>query len=163
MAEIYALTCPDTSEVRYIGKADNSRKRFAKHLADARRRNTPVYCWIRKLNAEGKVPGMHVLEVTDDWVSAEKKHIAEGRMNGLRLLNLADGGDQPKTSIEQQMANGHALSRRLEVDVELAFRQYVRKRLCSALRNGHLSENAKSMMRKLAALEPKNYGDWACV
>ena len=47
--EIYALLCPNTKDVRYIGKANDSEKRLKSHIRDSRRRNTPVYCWIKKL------------------------------------------------------------------------------------------------------------------
>jgi hypothetical protein len=111
--EIYALCCPDLGDVRYVGKANDSVKRFKSHLRDSRRRNTPVYCWFRKLAAEGKVPKLIVLDVVTEgpWEAVERRRIAEYRASGARLLNLADGGDQPFCSTEQRAANGRATGR----------------------------------------------------
>lgn len=97
---IYALCCPDSGLIRYIGKANDPDKRFASHLRDARRRNTPVYCWIRSLPSH---PVMKVLEWVDAdvWPEAEKRLIIEHRAVG-KLLNLADGGDCPTPSKEQR-------------------------------------------------------------
>lgn len=105
MPEIYALTDP-TGEIRYIGKANNSRARFKGHLRDAKRRKTPVYAWIRKLEKIGQRPGLTVLEICDDWQSAEQRLIADHRAAGARLLNVADGGDEPFCSCEQRRTLG---------------------------------------------------------
>jgi hypothetical protein len=50
------LRDPATNEVRYIGKANDSMKRLKTHIRDSRRRNTPVYSWIKKLASKGLVP-----------------------------------------------------------------------------------------------------------
>lgn len=104
-AIIYGLTCPDTGSIRYIGKANNLAKRLASHLRDARTRTTPVYCWITKLVSDGKRPGLVVLEDAQDWVEAERRLIAVSRARGDRLLNVADGGDEPFCSTEVRAAN----------------------------------------------------------
>lgn len=108
MVELYALTCPDTGEIRYIGKAVNAQRRLSSHLAEKRRKAFPVYCWIDSLRKHGKVPGLVVLErVPDDgWQQHEIRLIAHYRAIGARLLNVADGGDQPKISREQRAING---------------------------------------------------------
>src|SRR5258708_1122020 len=54
--EIYALRCPLTDEIRYIGKANNGKKRLASHLKDSRRRNTPLYSSLKKLSATRPPP-----------------------------------------------------------------------------------------------------------
>jgi hypothetical protein len=112
--EIYALCCPDTGEVRYIGKAKDSEARLKSHLRDARRRKTPVYCWINKLMAAGKIPAMRVLEIADDWREAERRLIAQHR--GPRLLNLAEGGDEPHCPSEVRAANGRKNAQAREAD-----------------------------------------------
>ena len=104
-AEIYALCHPQTGEVRYIGKANDAQKRLKSHIRDSRTRKTPVYSWIRKLQSSGLAPSIRVLEVADDWIEAEKRLIALHREGG-RLLNLADGGDEPFCSAETRSANG---------------------------------------------------------
>ena len=59
---IYALLCPDTRAVRYIGKANDPARRLKTHIRDARRRRTPVYLWLRRLHAEGKAPILEIIE-----------------------------------------------------------------------------------------------------
>lgn len=106
-AEIYGLY-DNHGNLRYIGKANNSVKRLKTHFSDARRRKTPVYCWINSMLANGLMPQMKVLKITDQdsWAIDEKTLIFEARLRGERLLNLADGGDQPKCPIEVRRANG---------------------------------------------------------
>lgn len=107
-AEIYALIDPRDGAVRYIGKANDSAKRLMSHIRDSRResRRTPVYVWMRKLTKLGMVPGFTVLEVTADWKEVERRYIAEARARGDRLLNVADGGDEPYCPPEVRVANG---------------------------------------------------------
>lgn len=107
--QMYALCCPDSGDVRYIGKAACAKKRLSSHLRDAHRRNTPVYCWIKSLAARGLTPTLKVLDAqvpTEDWGSVEIRLIAEGRERGDRLLNVADGGDQPHCSRQTRVQNG---------------------------------------------------------
>lgn len=95
--EIYGLIDPGTGALRYIGKANNSHKRLASHIRDSRRRSTPVYAWIRKLADFGLEPDLLVLSICGDesWQWEERRLIASARSQGLRLLNVADGGDEP--------------------------------------------------------------------
>lgn len=106
--EIYALLCPDTRQVRYIGKANNSVKRLKSHIRDSKTRDTPVYRWFRKLSAENKVPICIVLEVATDgnWQDVEKRLIKEYKNKGAKLLNVAEGGDEPFCSPNQRATNG---------------------------------------------------------
>lgn len=100
-ASIYALCCNQTGEIRYIGKADNPQKRLKSHVLDSRRRNSPVCNWIKK---HGK-PHMEILvSGCSDWASAEREAISFGREIGLRLLNLADGGDQPMAASKETLS-----------------------------------------------------------
>lgn len=110
-ASIYGLTDPRTGAVRYVGKANDPEKRLKGHLRECRRRKTPVYAWIRKLVGLGLSPGLSVLEADcDDWKEAERRIIAERRDAGEKLLNLADGGDEPHCSIEVRRANAGRLN-----------------------------------------------------
>ena len=91
-----------------IGKANNSEKRLKTHLSDARTRKTPVYCWINSMLKNGTIPQMKVLKITNQksWALDERTMIFEARLRGEKLLNIADGGDQPKCPIEVRRANG---------------------------------------------------------
>lgn len=98
-ATIYGLYDPVTDELRYIGKANNPDLRLASHMRDAVRRDTPLYRWIRCL---GQAPLMKVIvHDCDDWEAEERKAIAHHREIGTNLLNVALGGNQPKTYPEQ--------------------------------------------------------------
>jgi hypothetical protein len=108
--EIYGIY--DASAcLRYIGKANNAAKRFRQHLRESRRK-TPFYNWLRKSVSLGEMPVCRVLEVcpAEDWERCEKEHIFQARLRGEKLLNLADGGDCPKTNTEQLRANGKKLN-----------------------------------------------------
>lgn len=107
---IYDLRHPISNEIRYIGKAVDANKRFKRHLYYADKRNTPLYSWILSLRSKGLVPIMDVVKIVSEetWDSEEIKLIAEYRNRGVRLLNLADGGNEPYCSREIRAANGRA-------------------------------------------------------
>jgi hypothetical protein len=98
MTFIYALCCPDTEEIRYIGKADNPPARLRGHISRAKTTNEAHHScnWIRSLIRNGKLPSLIILEqVPDgiDWREAERRHIATAQAKGLRLTNITPGGD----------------------------------------------------------------------
>jgi hypothetical protein len=103
---IYGLYCPD-GNLRYIGKANDLKKRFASHMRDSKRK-TPVYAWIRSLISKGKKPEMRMIMKSDNsnWERHETEEIAKARLNGDAILNLADGGNQPKCNHETRYKNG---------------------------------------------------------
>jgi GIY-YIG catalytic domain len=168
MAEIYALCCPTSGEIRYIGKANDSQKRLKSHLRDSRRRNTPVYSWMRKLQTNGLTPTIKVLEITEDWVEAERRLISEYRAKG-DLLNLADGGDEPLCSTEIRAANGRK-NARLVHDNPYRRKVWELKKamgdiLRSFIRRGEKdAENRqRARMRELAFKRPDICANWAAL
>ena len=97
---IYALACPVTGEVRYVGKTVATvGVRRSSHRADARRvRDLHVYKWWRKVEREhGRLPVPVTLETgwgTTNHIAQRKRAWIElHRSNGLRLTNLTDGGE----------------------------------------------------------------------
>lgn len=122
--EIYALRDPMSGEVRYIGKARNARRRLATHLRDARSRRTPLYSWIRSLAV---APVIEVLACSIDqrWQELERDMIAQWRQE-TRLLNVADGGDEPFCSTEQRRKNAVQLNDPAN-DAALALRALLRR------------------------------------
>lgn len=97
---IYALRCPKTNQVRYIGKTGELKKRIGMHLRDARkpiRKNDrrPVCCWIRKLVAKGLEPKVEVLQecLPGMMNASEQEWIAQYKADGAKLLNATDGGE----------------------------------------------------------------------
>jgi len=96
---IYALTDPRTSEIRYVGVTTMTvRMRLTRHLGEAKRGN-PGYKnnWVRQLQGEGLRPQTSILEEGDGegWAAAEQHWIAHFRHAGVRLTNIADGGEAP--------------------------------------------------------------------
>ena len=165
MAKIYALCCPKTHAVRYIGKANDLEKRLKSHIRDMYRRNTPVYAWMRKLASEGLTPRIVLIEYVGDgdWAEAEKRIIAKASKTQ-RLLNVAEGGDQPPASDSKTLGERtRALNARIEADpIKKKIRDYKRI-LGRSRRAGTLSEFTKECMRACAAKRPDLFGEWATV
>lgn len=151
MASIYGLY-DRNGKLRYIGKANNPTKRLASHMRDSRRRDTPLYRWIRK----NGVPEMRVLECDcADWVEAERRIIAAARENGENLLNVADGGDQPKCDAETRSRLGHALVKKLQDDPLMRRKRDIKRQLIAAIEDGFLS-NARRKSLRVAAVTARN-------
>lgn len=91
---IYALNCPETGECRYVGKANNPRERFTRHLSEAKKKNYHVSNWIKSLTVRGLQPLLEILdEVPNDaWKSWERAWIKISREIGMSLTNGTDGG-----------------------------------------------------------------------
>lgn len=96
---IYSIACPDTGNIRYVGKSVENRlkERWACHLRDARaNKATKCHRWIRGLLISGKSPVFSILEwVDEDWAEAECRWIKNFRIQGANLLNQTDGGQGP--------------------------------------------------------------------
>lgn len=116
---IYGLVHPMTGELRYIGKARDMRKRLLSHLSESRTRKRPINCWIAALAKKGLIP--EIFEVStadaDQWAEEETHWIAYFRSVGANLLNLADGGDQPKPSKEQLKINAATATAKRDPDI----------------------------------------------
>jgi hypothetical protein len=169
-AEIYALKDPATLEVRYIGKANDSRKRLLSHIRDSRRRNTPVYAWMRKLARAGMVPVVEVVAVCREaeWPETERRLIAQyGEC--CNLLNLAVGGEQPFCSVEQRAENGRRNARAIHDDPKARRIWELKKFMGQSLKflksNG-LTDTYNRGVRKLkyaAAKNPELFGAYAAL
>lgn len=161
---IYGLTDPRTGEVRYIGKANDAAARLKGHLRETRRRRTPLYDWMRKLADQRIAPGLVVLETCDgDWREAERRLIAEARSRGDRILNLADGGDEPFCSAEVRAENGRKVAATRRID-PAARRVWELKRYVGwALKRGLGSNAARAKLRSAAARAPHLFGEYATV
>jgi len=135
---IYGLFDPDTNELRYVGKANNVLTRLSGHISNCRYRHTPVNCWIRKLQDTGKRPRIEVLEVClhDTWQQKERDWIQHYASD--RLLNIAEGGNQPYCSIETRRENArkatairpkHVMQayRNMESNIRLSIRYFPHK------------------------------------
>lgn len=114
---IYALCCPTTLKIRYIGKSSIGLLRPKQHWTNKKRLNdgTHVHNWCRKLLNEGKVPTIQIIEqfdYTNDIKQvlneAEIKWIKFFRRNSRGLTNISDGGEGAALTLEhrQKISNG---------------------------------------------------------
>jgi hypothetical protein len=160
MAEIYALIDPRTGAIRYVGKANDSAKRLKTHIRASRSRNTPVYCWMRKLADIGLVPSVRVLEVTDNWQEAERRLIDVLRARGELLLNVAEGGDEPYCSPEQRAENGRRTAASIHGDPFKRRIWEIKRAMAAALKEGYLSNERRAKLRLAAQKRPDLFGAW---
>lgn len=162
--EIYEILDPRDGSVRYIGKANSASARFKQHLRETRRK-TPLYAWIQKMRADGLVPTFRVAAVCqwEDWQKHEVAAILAARQAGVRLLNVADGGDEPHCSTEVRAANGRKVAAMRVKDPRAAFIFNAKRVLGTALRQGHVTEKTKVKMRLAAAKHPALFGAWAAI
>ena len=157
---IYGLYHPETGELRYIGKANDVSKRLESHLREMSSRNRPLHCWMRTL---GGPPRILVLEeVSGDWKDAERRLIAEYREKS-RLLNVADGGDEPYCSKEVRANNGRKTASMIHSDARRRRIWEIKRALGLALVRGEVSEKTKALMRNAASKHPSLLGGWATI
>jgi hypothetical protein len=156
-ASIYGLY-DKSGKLRYIGKANNPAERLKSHMRDARRRcKTPLHYWLLKHG----VPEMRVLEADcEDWREAERRLIREFRSTGARLLNLAEGGDEPHCSPEVRSANGHTLNAMLRDDGPIGRVTRYKRKMGRYRREGFLTNETRDKLRALAAKRPDWFGLW---
>lgn len=91
---IYSLTCPISGEVKYIGKADDVKRRLRQHVYQSKKSDGRKNVWIRELLSEGLKPIMGVLDEVsyDDWGYWEDYWINQSKIWGFDLLNKMGGG-----------------------------------------------------------------------
>lgn len=146
---IYALCCPKTNNIRYVGKANDIAKRLASHISDSRRRRTPVCDWIRSLAQQGLAPSIQPIEVCgqENWKEREIATIAECRAAGAQLLNLAIGGDEPFCPPGIRSENGRRVAA-LRISTPFRKRVYEIKRgMAQAIHLGYATEETKATIR----------------
>lgn len=159
-AFIYALKCPDSGEIRYIGKANNPEKRLKSHIRDSVRGRRPVHAWVRSLVNAGSIPVMDVLREVSDWETEEAKEIASHRLGGARLLNIAKGGvDIPRLT---------GLAQRVSISGREASRAYAAKRKVgrayhALIAGGNLGAAARFRFKVNVAAKayPSKFNGWA--
>lgn len=88
---IYGLVCPETKEVRYVGRTDNIKARLTTHLNE--KGNSPKCQWVRELLNNGQSPEIIILEEANikNQVEAEIKWITHYTPTG-KLTNVLNGG-----------------------------------------------------------------------
>lgn len=91
---IYCLKDPTTGDVRYIGKANNPKKRFIKHLRESSKRKNHLGNWLRSLKGEKPILAiLHEVAEHEFWVGEERRYISCARALGVDLVNATGGGE----------------------------------------------------------------------
>lgn len=164
-AQIYGLADPQTHKIMYIGKAMNAEQRYKGHLRDAARRKTPLYQWINTLTEK---PKLIILAscTTEDWQTVEKQVITQYRVEG-QLLNVADGGNQPKGNSITNRQNAIKLNERMRNDPFAKRIQFLKRSMADFIRrakNGEIREEVKesifAKLRLAAAKNPALFGEY---
>ena len=92
---IYSLSDPITGEIRYIGKANNPKKRILDHVRENKTSNkSHKISWIKSLIAKDLLP---IVEIVDevpklDWEFWEQYWISQFKYWGFNLTNISPGG-----------------------------------------------------------------------
>lgn len=91
MIYIYTLAHPDTKEIRYVGKSNDTTIRLSNHLSD--KSKTHKVSWIKSLN--DNKPILEILDICDDrnWAETEQYWIAQLKSWGFNLVNHTIGGE----------------------------------------------------------------------
>jgi hypothetical protein len=91
---IYILRHPETFKIKYVGKTNNIKRRFAQHKSKKCLEKTgskKLASWILKLISNSMLPVMEIIEeCTDNWAEREKYWISYYANNN--LCNLSEGG-----------------------------------------------------------------------
>lgn len=95
MIKIYALICPISKEIRYIGITRYSlEKRLKEHIGENKTK-THKQKWIQSLVKNNLCPSIVLIDIADNnsWVEKEKFYIKLFKENGFRLTNTSEGGE----------------------------------------------------------------------
>lgn len=107
---IYVLKDPRTGECRYVGKANNPKKRLAVHFAKSLKPKTHLQTWIKHLLSLGLRPTLEILEEVPEsqWAFWEREYIRVFRLIGFNLTNGTDGGEgshNPTPEVKAKQSN----------------------------------------------------------
>jgi hypothetical protein len=102
---IYGLKCPITEKIRYIGKTNNLKDRYSRHINE--KKNYHKCLWIKNLKEQGVKPEMVVIDEVDfcNWEEAERKYIMLFKSFGADLTNKTIGGDITPIAIGSKNGN----------------------------------------------------------
>ena len=87
---IYALHCPNSGNIRYVGRSKNIGARIKRHMRLSSKEKTHYGNWIRSLSCR---PTASIIELTENTIEREIFWIAEMKKKGCDLVNTGDGGE----------------------------------------------------------------------
>lgn len=90
---IYILIDPRNNQIRYVGKANNPKKRLEGHLGD--KRKTYKTNWIKNLKSKELRPVIEIIDevALDEWQFWEQHYISLYKSWGFKLTNATIGGE----------------------------------------------------------------------
>jgi group I intron endonuclease len=91
---IYGLICPKTNTIKYIGKADDIKRRLRQHIYQSKYSDNNKNLWIKNLLKENYKPEIEVIDEVpiNDWGYWEDFWIKYYKFLGYQLMNEMDGG-----------------------------------------------------------------------
>jgi hypothetical protein len=89
---IYILIDPETNIVKYVGKSNNPKRRFGRHLS--RKTNARKQQWLNALKNKDLKPELLIIDNVNnsEWEFWEYHYINLYKSWGFDLLNLQEGG-----------------------------------------------------------------------
>lgn len=160
---IYCLKAIN-GEIRYVGKANKPATRLKGHIRDMHRRDTPLYSWMRRECSAGRAPTIEVLEwcAVENWPERERHWIA-ALNDSCRLLNLAEGGEQPYCPPGVRVMLGPKATKARQSSPLKRRVWELNRNIGQLLREGHVTDAAKAKLRLAAKLRPELFGRWEAI
>ena len=104
MNYIYALICPISNQIRYVGKTNSVRVRYNAHLNDKSKSHKSS--WIKSLKIQGLKPKCIILDEVENDVSYwEQYWISQCKCWGFDLVNHTLGGENGCVGIYNPRGN----------------------------------------------------------
>lgn len=149
---VYALVCPYTDEIKYIGKTVNGLIRLYGHWRDFRKSSlsgklTRKQNWVKKLKKEKvkfKVIYLEYCENEEQLNDRERYWIAKFKADGVDLLNHTEGGEKAVTKVFTE-------EEKLQISIrtkEAMSRPDVRERFLKGTRNRKMPSKYKSWSKE---------------
>lgn len=142
---IYALTCPDTDKIKYVGLTTIGLERFRLHRKDIRPNKNgkliKVKAWVKSLISKNKTFNYKILEVCENKEQLVKQEIYWINFyKHLGLLNHTEGGFMP--TVKKYTYNEKLeISRKTKIAMN---KPEIREKFLIANKNRKMPKNYKS-------------------
>ena len=83
---IYYLRCPNTNQVKYVGKSKNPKNRFKQHISKLDKQMTPKRIWLESLFNENKLPILEIIETCQNNGREREQYYVD--LNKATILNI---------------------------------------------------------------------------